>query len=105
MSWSDDPVRDFERYDAEMQRKQDLYDMGCVTCAWCKEPIRETDDPWCYELYYNEPLHPDCLRDMFRTMRKRFENRPMLADLFDLMEDAYEEKCEIRTPTPETGDY
>lgn len=105
MSWTDDPERDFERYSAEQERRQTLYDMGCIICPYCKQAIRQYEDPRCYWLNPDEALHPDCLRDMFRSMRKRFEGRDLYEDLFDLMEEAYEETQEIRTPEPEIGDY
>lgn len=102
---TDDPDYDFLVHDAMMQAKQDEYDRGCVKCAWCKKPIRQTDDPWCYELYEGEPVHPECLQSMFKAIRRRIEGKKLLTDLFDLMEDAYESDNQIRTPEPEIGDY
>lgn len=105
MSWTDDPERDFERWSAEQERKHELYDMGCVKCAWCKQPIRQYEDPWCYDLYEGEPLHQECKDEMFKRIRNRLAGKQLLLDLFNLMEDAYEDRYEIHTPEPEIGDY
>lgn len=99
MSWTDDPVRDFERYDAERVQAQEEYDRKCIKCAWCKKPIRHYEDPYCYPLYYDgDSLHKDCLSEMFRSMRERFEGNKLYADLFDIMEDSFEQNNEISTP-------
>lgn len=105
MYWTDDPVRDAERYEADKARDQEEYDRKCIKCAWCKKPIRPYEDPYCYALYDDEPIHKDCLRKAFESMRKRFDGKTLMADLFDLMEDAYEAQNEIHTPEPVEGGY
>lgn len=102
---TDDPVRDFERYDAEMARAQEEYDRKCIHCAFCGEAIRPYEDPRCYQLYQEEAIHPECLKDMFRSMEKRFKNSRLYADLFDAMEEAFEELSDITTPEPVEGGY
>lgn len=49
---SDNPIRDFERYDAEQQRKLDRL----PKCAYCSEPIQ---DERCYNINGNF-VHSDC---------------------------------------------
>lgn len=102
---SDDPDRDFLVYDAMKQAEQDEYDRHCVECPWCKQPIRQYEDPYCYLINDDACAHSECLYEMFRKMRPLFKNRPIQAELFDAMEIAFEENNEIRTPEPEIGDY
>lgn len=99
MIYTDDPARDFSYYDSEQVKEQAEYDCRCIKCARCGEAIRPYEDKTCYILYDDEYLHPDCLRDMFKTMTKKLNNK-VLGDLFDLMEDAYEDAYQTRTPEP-----
>ena len=55
MSWTDDPVRDAERYEAEQEESL----KRLPVCCECGEPI-QTDE--CYE-FNDELICPDCLRD------------------------------------------
>lgn len=103
---TDDPDIDFLRWDEFQVQQQEIYDKQCVKCAFCKQPIRPYDDPYCYQFYYDgESLHKECLSKMFRSMRTRFEDNKLYADLFDIMEDAFEQNNEISTLEPKTGDY
>ena len=58
MSWTDDPVRDAERYEAEQERQL----QRLPVCCECGYPI-QTDE--CYE-FNDELICPDCLRDNHR---------------------------------------
>ena len=40
--WTDDPEKDFRRWDAEMERKREEWEASRPKCAECGEPI--TDD-------------------------------------------------------------
>lgn len=102
---TDDPVRDFERYDAEMERAQEEYDRNCIHCSVCGEAIRPYEDTRCYILYENEGIHPECLQSMFRSMEKRFKEHKLQYDLFEAMEDAFEQVYDTRTPDPVEGGY
>ena len=55
MSWTDDPVRDAERHEAEQERQL----QRLPVCCECDHPI-QTDE--CYEMN-GELLCPDCLKD------------------------------------------
>lgn len=103
---SDDPELDFLRWDSQQVRRQEEYDKACVKCAFCKQPIRPYDDPFCYPIYYEgESLHKDCLHKMFRSMRQKFKDNELYGDLFSLMEDAFEQNNEVHTPEPKIGEY
>ena len=52
---TDDPVRDFERHDAEQQRKLDRL----PKCEYCGEPIQDEE---CYEIN-GALVHSDCATD------------------------------------------
>lgn len=52
---SDNPIRDFERYDAEQQRKLDRL----PKCAYCGEPIQ---DEKCYRIN-GDLVHTDCAEE------------------------------------------
>lgn len=54
MSWSGDPIRDWERYDAARQRKLDRL----PHCCECGEPIQSEDY---YELDDGKYVCPECL--------------------------------------------
>lgn len=58
MSWTDDPVRDAERHEAEKERQL----QRLPVCCECDQPI-QTDE--CYEMN-GELLCPDCLKDNHR---------------------------------------
>lgn len=56
MTWSDDPEKDFERYDAEQQAKLDKLPRCCI----CNEHIQEdtcyviNDEVFCEECHNKE---------------------------------------------------
>ena len=58
MSWTDNPVRDFEAYDAQQQREQDRLPI----CSDCGNPI-QTDKLF---LINDEFICPECLIDNYR---------------------------------------
>ena len=58
MIFTDDPVADFERYDAEQQALMD----ELPVCDYCEEPIQ---DNYYYEIG-NECLCENCLNEQFR---------------------------------------
>ncbi len=58
MIFTDDPVADFERYDAEQQEKLDRLPV----CDYCDEHIQ---DDYYYELD-NECICEECLNEHFR---------------------------------------
>lgn len=55
MFYSDNPERDFDRYEAEQQRKLDRL----PKCAHCGEPIQDED---CYKID-GDLVHSDCATD------------------------------------------
>ncbi len=64
MAWTNDPVADFERYDAEQERKLARLPL----CSCCKEPIQQEkavwyNDQWCCE---------ECESDFWQNIRKDF---------------------------------
>ena len=63
MSWTDDPVADFERYDAEQQAKLEKLPI----CCECDHPIQ---DEHCFEIN-DEYICEECLID---NHRKRVED-------------------------------
>lgn len=58
MSWTDDPIADFMRWDAEQERKL----ARRPVCADCDEPIQ---DEYCYEIN-GEYICERCLCDLHR---------------------------------------
>ena len=65
MFYSDDPVRDADRYDMEMHRQRERCRRG--SCACCGEAI------YGYEDYYDIDgilLHEDCLTDWAYQYKK-----------------------------------
>ena len=58
MAWTDDPVADFERYDAEQERKLERL----PTCSCCDEPIQ---DDYFYQIN-DENICVHCLNEYFR---------------------------------------
>ena len=58
MSWTDDPVADFLRYDAEQEAKLEKLPI----CCECKHPIQSDE---CYE-FNDELICPDCLEKNHR---------------------------------------
>ena len=63
MYYTDNPLADFNRYDAEQERKR----QQLPKCYECGEPL--TDD-WCYEID-GEYICEECLNN---NHRKRVEN-------------------------------
>lgn len=55
---SDDPIKDFERYDAEQARLL----QKLPRCADCDEPIQDDH----YYLINDEPICPDCIDSNYR---------------------------------------
>ncbi len=67
MTWSDDPEKDFERYDAEQQAKLDKLPI----CNCCGEPIQQEkavyyNDQWCCE---------ECEDEFWQDIREDFLER------------------------------
>lgn len=58
MSWSGDPLKDFDRHDAQQQKWLD----SLPKCAYCNEPIQ--DD--CYFEINGECVCEDCLNEHHR---------------------------------------
>ena len=58
MSWTDDPVRDAERHDAE----QEDWLKRLPVCYECDNPIQDDE---CYEIN-GELICPDCLNNNHR---------------------------------------
>lgn len=58
MAWTDDPIADFERHDAEQERKLEQL----PRCSECDEPIQ---DDFCYEIN-DEYICEKCLKDNHR---------------------------------------
>ncbi len=63
MPWTDDPVADYERYDAEFSRWLD----SLPRCSECDNPIQDEE---CYE-FNGELICKKCLND---NHRKRVED-------------------------------
>ena len=60
MSFTNDPVADFERYDAEQERELQKLPI----CSECDEPIQEEH---CYEIN-DELICPDCMEKYHRKL-------------------------------------
>ena len=58
MTFTDDPIADFHRYDAEQQKQLDKL----PRCEYCDIPIQ---DDYYYEIN-DECICEDCLNDNFR---------------------------------------
>jgi len=58
MFYSDDPIRDYENWDAEQQRRLDKL----PKCSECGEPIQTEE---CYEIN-DELICPDCMETNHR---------------------------------------
>ena len=58
MCWTDDPIADFNRYEAEQQKLLEKLPI----CYECGEPIQTED---CYEIN-DELICPKCLKDNHR---------------------------------------
>lgn len=58
--WTDDPVADFYRYDAEQARELEQL----PRCSECDEPIQ---DDFCYEIN-DEYVCEQCLKDHYRKV-------------------------------------
>ena len=56
--YTDDPISDFNRYDAEQYREE----QKLPRCSCCDEPIYEEH----YYLINNDVVCEDCLKDQFR---------------------------------------
>ena len=64
MFYTDDPIADFHRYDAEQQAKLDKL----PRCSECDEPIQSET---CYEIN-GELICEDCLKDNHRKWVEDF---------------------------------
>ena len=60
MHRTDDPIADYNRYDAEMESARKLLPV----CSECGEHIM---DDFCYQLY-DEIICEECLNDNYRKM-------------------------------------
>lgn len=60
MSWTGDPLADFDRYDAEQQRELDKL----PKCSYCDEPIQ--DD--CYFEINGECVCEECLNEHHKKL-------------------------------------
>lgn len=58
MTFTDDPIADFERYDAEQQAKLEELPI----CDYCDEHIQSDY----YYLIFDDVICEDCLNDNFR---------------------------------------
>lgn len=58
MPWTDDPVADYNRYDAQQARRLNSLPL----CSECDNPIQEEE---CFE-FNGELICPDCLKDNHR---------------------------------------
>lgn len=47
MSFTDNPIADFNRWDAEQAREEAEHRETLPICVYCQQPI---EDDWCYEL-------------------------------------------------------
>jgi hypothetical protein len=61
MTWTDDPVRDAERYETE----KELADRNCLHCFFCGGTIWDGDD---YFDLGNMVICEDCLNDKYRRV-------------------------------------
>lgn len=87
-------------------RRQKEYDRQCVECVFCHKPIRPYEDPYCYPFYYDgDCLHKECKSKMVKSMRNRLRGQQLFVELFDIMEEAFEQYEEIKTPEPAIGGY
>lgn len=63
--WTDDPVRDFHRHEAEQEERRSRRRVG--RCLHCRETVYD------YEDYYDiegDLLHEDCLMDWAAQYKK-----------------------------------
>ena len=58
MPWTDDPIADYDRYDAEQSRRLD----SLPRCSECDHPIQDEE---CYE-FNDELICEKCLNDNHR---------------------------------------
>lgn len=64
MSWTDDPVADFDRYDAEQQQQLD----SLPVCECCGEPIQQET-----AVYYNDHwICRECETEFWLDIREDF---------------------------------
>ena len=66
MFYTDDPVRDFDCWDAEQERKRERCCRG--RCTHCGEDVYDYDDY--YDIEGDILLHDDCLIDWAAQYRK-----------------------------------
>ena len=57
MTWTDEPVRDAERYQMELESRP------CIKCVLCGGPLFEGDE---YFLIDDEPFCEDCAESCFK---------------------------------------
>lgn len=65
MYYTDDPVADFNRWDADMERRREEHCRG--RCTHCGEEVYDYDDYYDIE---GELLHEDCLYDWAAQYKK-----------------------------------
>lgn len=63
--YSDDPVADFNQWDAEQNRRQQEHRIG--RCAQCGEDIHDYDD---YYDFDGTIVHDDCVLDYIAQFKK-----------------------------------
>ena len=64
MFYSDDPIRDFERHDAQQEKQLEKL----PRCNYCNNPVQ---DDFLY-LINDEIICPDCMHDNFRKETEDF---------------------------------
>lgn len=64
MYYTDNPIADYDRYDAEQERKLSRL----PTCAECGNKIQDEE---CYEIN-GELICPECLKDNYRRWTEDF---------------------------------
>ena len=66
MPYSDNPIADFEQWDAEQNRKREQHRVG--RCAQCGEDIYDYDDY--YEFEDGNLVHDECVIDWIAQFKK-----------------------------------
>lgn len=62
---TDDPVRDFERWDAEQERRRELHFL--CRCSQCGEAVYDYDD---YYDFDGDKVHEDCAMDWIAQFKR-----------------------------------
>lgn len=64
--WTDDPVKDAEAYDRQLERNAERHCIG--RCAHCGEPVHDWDDHYDFD---GVLVHDDCLYGWAENYRKK----------------------------------